>query len=190
MEIIARYMNIKNNTEKIWDLISKRWNLRILKDLDTKTITRFNELKQSIHGISSNLLSTRLNELEKLGLIKKISSNSTPSYIGYTLTEKCENLKKILVELDFWISSYNLDKSIIINTNDSIQIQKLLKFLKKEIPEVEFNFIKDKLLFSNADESLDLVNNLHTLENIIHELYGDEYGNKILKKLQDYIKLL
>ena len=180
-------MNIENANEKIWNLISKRWNLRILKELDTKTISRFNELKQSIHGISSNVLSDRLNELEKIGLIKKTSASGTSSYVGYTLTEKCESLKKILLELDYWISSYQLDKSIIINMNNSIQFQKLFDFLKKEIPEIEFNFIKDKLLFSNPDQSLDLVKNLSVLENIIHELYGDEYGNKILKKLHEYI---
>lgn len=55
----------------MWDLLSKRWNLRILKSLEIKTVMRFNELKQSIHGISANVLSERLDELEIIGLVKK-----------------------------------------------------------------------------------------------------------------------
>ncbi len=69
-------MTIKKDTEfeKLWDVFSKRWNLRILKSLDLTTSIRFNELKQSIRGISANLLSERLDELERIGLVKRIVS--------------------------------------------------------------------------------------------------------------------
>jgi DNA-binding HxlR family transcriptional regulator len=175
-------------SEGIWDLISKKWNLRILKILDTKTVTRFNVLKQSIHGLSSNVLSNRLDQLEKFGLIKKINLNHTSSHIGYILTERCDNLKKTLLELDNWISSYQLDKSEITMLNDSILSKKLFDFLKNEISTTEFNFIKDKLLFTFDNDSIGIVKNYNILKNIIFELFGEENGNKLVEKLNKQIE--
>ena len=178
-----------NNFEEIWSILTKKWNLRILKLLELKTTIRFNELKQSIRGISSNVLSDRLGELEKLGLVKRIVSKEGPLHVGYILNEKHENLKKILLDLDNWIFLYQQDNTVHTKTpSNSVLSEQLLELLKNEINEVELNFIKDKLSFSNVDGSLDLVSNFHKLESIIHELYDDTNGNKILKKLQDHIK--
>ena len=181
-------MNNSSLTEEIWNLINKRWNLRILKILDTKNIIRFNELKQSTRGISANVLSNRLVELEKFGLIKRISTSDTPTHIGYLLTERCENLKNILIELENWIHSYQSDQSKTSSLNNSILSEKIFNFLKKEISETELNYIKDKLLFSLGNESHDLFKNFNALKNIIFELYGEEIGNKIIEKLNKQIE--
>ncbi len=184
-------MTIKEDSEfeKLWDVFSKRWNLRILKSLDLATSMRFNELKQSIRGISANLLSERLDELEKLGLVKRIVFNETPMHVGYILNEKCENLKKILLDLDNWISLYHTNVTNQINElNNSDLSKQLFKILQNEIKETEVQFIKDKLLFSNIDGSLDLITNFDKLKNIILELYGDYEGNKNLQKLSDHLK--
>ena len=174
--------------EEFWNLISKRWNLRILKILDTKTTARFNELKQSINGISANVLSNRLDELEKFGLIKKTSHNNTSTYVGYILTERCEHLKKILLDLDNWITSYRFDKSEITVLNNSSLSQKLFDLLEHEISKTEFNYIKDKLLFSFNNDSLDFLTIFDALKNIIFELYGEETGKKIIEKLNKQIE--
>jgi DNA-binding HxlR family transcriptional regulator len=180
-------MKVENNEfEKLWDIFSKKWNLRILKSLDLKTIIRFNELKQSVRGISANLLSERLDELERLGLVKRIVNNEIPLHVGYLLNEKCKDLKNILLELDNWISLFQID----VRTQSSLQSnsdlsKQLFEILGNEINETELNFIKDKLLFSNKGGSLDLVRNFDELQNIILELYGDHKGNQIFKKLED-----
>jgi DNA-binding HxlR family transcriptional regulator len=178
-----------NNFEKLWDVFSKRWNLRILKSLDLTTQMRFNELKQSILGISANLLSERLDELEKLGLVKRIVINETQTHVGYLLDEKCKNLKNILLDMDNWISSYHTSAANQINElNYSNLSKQLFKILQNEIKETEVQFIKDKLLFLNKDGSMDLIANFDKLKNIILELYGDYTGNKILQKLSDHLK--
>src|SRR5690242_1504079 len=97
---------INKKFNEMWVILSRRWNLQILKYLEVETAIRFNELKQSVHGISANVLSERLNELEKLGLIKKVISNKSTLHVGYLLDEKCKDLKKIILNLDEWISSY------------------------------------------------------------------------------------
>ena len=159
--------------EKLWNVFSKRWNLRILKSLDLATPMRFNELKQSIHGISANLLSERLDELEKLELVKRIVRNDTPTHVGYVLNDKCKNLKKILLDLDNWVSLYYTNvANKISELNNSDLSKQLFRILQNEIKETEIQFIKDKLLFSNTDGSIDLVTNFDKLKNIILELYG------------------
>ena len=175
--------------EKLWDVFSKRWNLRILKSLDLSTPMRFNELKQSIRGISANLLSERLDELENLELVKRIIFTETPMRVGYILNKKCENLKTLLLDLDNWISSYHTNVTNQINeSNNSDLSKKLFKVLQNEISEIELQFIKDKLFFSNADGSIDLITNFDKLKNIILELYGDYKGNQILQKLSNHLK--
>ncbi len=37
----------------VWELLGRRWSLHILKNLKTKEVIRFNELKRSLAGISS-----------------------------------------------------------------------------------------------------------------------------------------
>ena len=41
----------------IWDVLSRRWSLLILKNLSTKNVIRFNELKRSLKDISNTVLS-------------------------------------------------------------------------------------------------------------------------------------
>ena len=176
--------------EEIWQILGKRWNLRILKILELKTIIRFNELKHSIPSISSNVLSERLAELEELGIVKKIFPQEGQSNSGYILDERCANLKKILLDLDDWISIWNVNHSIkskILNTNN--MSEEWLSLLKKEITETEYNFIKDKLLYSDKTILPNISDQFDKLTNIIIELYGEETGNRILKKLHDQIHL-
>ena len=177
--------------EEIWQILGKRWNLRILKILELKTIIRFNELKHSISGISSNVLSERLIELEELEIVRKIFPEEGQSYLGYLLDERCSNLKKILLDLDDWISTWNVNHSNKLkNINNETLSQKCLSFLKEEITETEYNFIKDKLLYSDKTVSSNSPAQFDNVSSIIMELYGQEMGNKILKKLHDKLNLL
>ncbi|MFZ0511549.1 MAG: winged helix-turn-helix transcriptional regulator, partial [Candidatus Nitrosopolaris sp.] len=58
--------SISNTCEvmTIWEVLGKRWALLILKNLSTKEVIRFNELKRTLAGISSTVLAVRLLELE------------------------------------------------------------------------------------------------------------------------------
>ena len=174
--------------EEIWAVLGAKWNLSILRFLELNMPMRFNELKLSIPRMSSNVLAERLHHLEEMGLIKKVATNELAHKGGYVLTEKCEGLKKILVKLDEWVSlQYPMvEPQNNINQN-TILSKELFKLLRNEITETEFNFIKDKLLFSPGIQSSDVITNFGTLKNIILELFGDQIGNNIIKKLNDKI---
>lgn len=62
--------------------------------------TRFNQFLDSIEGINPKILSARLKEMEKSGLIRrKVYSTETPVRIGYFLIGKGSALKSILDQM-------------------------------------------------------------------------------------------
>ena len=149
---------------------------------------RFNELRQLIPSISANVLSERLDELEKFELVKRTLLNDSTQHTGYILNNKCENLKKILSELDEWIilqhkkhNSYNYD-------SNSIMSKQIMELLRNEITETEFNFIKDKLFYLLGVEPSDLITNFEKLKDLMSELFGDERTNQLLTKLNAQLK--
>ena len=176
-------MSKETEYEKIWNLLSKRWNLRILKSLELKTIIRFNELRQLIPGISANVLSERLDELEKFELVKRILSNDSTQHIGYILNDGCQNLKKILSELDEWIVLQHKKHNSCNHNSNSIVSKQIMELLRNEITETEFNFIKDKLFYSLGVEPSDLITHFEKLKDLMIELFGDERANQLLTKL-------
>ena len=64
-----------------------------------KNQTRFNQFLQSIEGVNSNTLSTRLKEMERGRLIKKKIYHETPIRIEYSLTEKGKDTIPILEQM-------------------------------------------------------------------------------------------
>ena len=151
---------------------------------------RFNELRQLIPGISANVLSERLDELEKLELVKRTLSNDSSQHLGYILNDECENLKKILSELDEWILLQHKRHNSYNNTPNSVVSKQIMELLRNEITETEFNFIKDKLFYSLGVEPSDLITHFGKLKNIILELFGDEKANPLIAKLNAQLKLI
>ncbi len=92
----------------IWDVLSRRWSLLILKNLSSKNVIRFNELKRSLKGISNTVLSDRLSELEQEGLINKKIYPQIPSKVEYRLTTKAKDLEPILQSLSRWCEKWEL----------------------------------------------------------------------------------
>ena len=69
--------------------------------------TRFNQFLDSIEGINPKILSARLKEMERSGLIKrKVYSAETPVRIGYFLTEKGSALRSILDQMALFSMRY------------------------------------------------------------------------------------
>src|ERR671932_1095660 len=86
----------------VWEMLGKRWSLHILKNLRTKEVIRFNELKRSLSGISSTVLSERLLELERVGLVTKKIYPEVPPRVEYSMTPQARELEAIIKELARW----------------------------------------------------------------------------------------
>src|SRR5687767_3191580 len=90
----------------VWEVLGRKWSLHILKNLSTKEVIRFNELKRSLSGISSTVLSERLLELEREGLVTKKIYPEVPPRVEYTITLQAKELEVIIKELARWANKW------------------------------------------------------------------------------------
>jgi DNA-binding HxlR family transcriptional regulator len=63
---------------------------------------RFAEMKEAVPGMSDRLLSTRLKELERAGLVRRDVQSGHRVRVSYQLTRKGESLKPVMGTLRDW----------------------------------------------------------------------------------------
>ena len=80
-------------------VFGRKWTMLLLRDIGFRKIDRFNHLLESIPGLTPRVLSMRLKELEKDGIIKKTNNENSSAIIRWTLTEKGEDTLPILIRL-------------------------------------------------------------------------------------------
>ena len=85
------------------DLIGERWSLLLVRDLLVGP-RRFNDLQTSLKGIGTNLLATRLRDLEAAGIIER-RARGTGGHV-YALTENGKALEPTLLALVRWGLAY------------------------------------------------------------------------------------
>lgn len=90
--------------ESAMEIISKRWNGLIIHQL-LHGPQRFCEIESAI-SISGRLLSQRLKDLEREGIVHREVYPETPVRIEYSLTEKGRALKPILAEIEKWAETW------------------------------------------------------------------------------------
>ena len=83
------------------ELIGRRWAGAILYAL-TNGPLHFAELKDAVPGMSDRLLSCRLKELEKAGLVQREVQPGTRVRVSYELTAKGQSLEPVMGELRDW----------------------------------------------------------------------------------------
>ena len=86
-------------------MISDKWKILIMRDLLPGT-KRFGELKKSIDGISQNVLTTKLRDMEKSGLLSRTVYPEVPPRVEYTLTELGQSLRPIIKSMQDWGINY------------------------------------------------------------------------------------
>lgn len=85
---------------KAMDLIGKRWVGLILYEL-LEGPKRFNEIESAL-PISGRLLSERLKELEKEGLVERKVFTEVPVRVEYSLTKMGLSLKDAISAIEIW----------------------------------------------------------------------------------------
>ena len=87
------------------DLIGDRWTMVVLRDLFIGK-KRYSEFLASPEGISTNILATRLAQMERSGLVRSRAYQQRPRRLEYELTKKGEALLPVLQELSRWGNKY------------------------------------------------------------------------------------
>ena len=78
-------------------VLGRKWTTLLLRDIGFRKIDRFNNLLESIPGLTPRVLSMRLKELERDGIIQKTEDKDL--VVRWTLTEKGEDTLPILTRL-------------------------------------------------------------------------------------------
>jgi DNA-binding HxlR family transcriptional regulator len=86
-----------------FDIIGRRWAGAILRAIMAGQ-TRFSEIAGAVPGLSDRLLSERLKELERDGLVVRKVTPTTPVRIEYRTSAKGDALLPALLEIEKWAS--------------------------------------------------------------------------------------
>lgn len=84
------------------EIIGQKWKLPIMWYLFENDVTRYNELKRKVSGITNMMLTKSLKELEEHNLIVRIQYETIPPKVEYSLTERGKKLLPALNELSKW----------------------------------------------------------------------------------------
>jgi DNA-binding HxlR family transcriptional regulator len=83
------------------ELLGERWAMLVLRELAYGP-RRFSELKGDLHGISANVLTQRLTELEGRGLVRKIKLPAPASVQVYEATAWGLEVVPVIASLGKW----------------------------------------------------------------------------------------
>ncbi|WP_338886557.1 helix-turn-helix domain-containing protein [Rhodococcus sovatensis] len=86
---------------RAFKFLGKRWNGIILATLMNGP-TGFSQLRRSVAGISDSVLSERLGELTRAGLVERNVDEGPPISVEYRLTRSGSALLPALHELSIW----------------------------------------------------------------------------------------
>ena len=82
--------------ETTFRIIGKRWTVLIIREI-LRGNTQFNRFMENIEGISPKVLTERLRELERVGIIKRNIATEYPVRIEYILTDMGKGFEPVLL---------------------------------------------------------------------------------------------
>jgi DNA-binding HxlR family transcriptional regulator len=83
------------------ELVGRRWTGAILRVLMDGPL-RFSEIAQAIPELSDRLLSERMKELERRGMVERTVISGPPLRVQYELSTMGRELEPALVEIQAW----------------------------------------------------------------------------------------
>ena len=82
--------------EATFKIIGKKWAVLVIRELFRGT-KQFNRFLENIQGITPKVLTERLRELEKLGIIKRRIVSKYPIKVEYELTDLGKAFEPVLL---------------------------------------------------------------------------------------------
>ena len=81
------------------EILTERWTPLVIREM-LMGGTRFNEIHQGLPGMSPSLLSNRLRQLERNGILERVEQPE--GHAEYHLTEAGESLRPVILALGHW----------------------------------------------------------------------------------------
>ncbi len=98
-----------------------RWSLLLIRDMMFRGSTRFRDFLRAPEGISTNILSDRLNRLEEQQIISRQKDPANGRQVLYQLTEKGKDLLPIMLAVIGWAEKYDPETSISSEIGERIR---------------------------------------------------------------------
>ncbi len=134
------------------EILCSRWTALVIRELLMGT-TRFNDLRRGVPRMSPALLSKRLKELERAGVVRPVPN--ARGLTEYHLTPAGEDLRPIVLGIGTWgqrwveseLSLRNLDPSLLmwdmrrnLNPKPLPPRRCTIQFLYPELPQAKQNY--------------------------------------------------
>jgi DNA-binding HxlR family transcriptional regulator len=87
---------------KALDVLGDRWTLLIVRELLIAGPSRYTDLRNGLPGIATNLLSDRLRELQKAGIVTREEAPPPVASDLFSLTPRGEAIRPVIHELGLW----------------------------------------------------------------------------------------
>ena len=94
------------------EMFGDKWSLLIIRDMILWGKRTYGEFLRSDEGIATNILASRLSQLEENGILQKTPHSSDKRTEVYSLTEKGMALIPLLVEIVAWSGNLSQWQSI------------------------------------------------------------------------------
>ncbi|HYW82868.1 MAG TPA: helix-turn-helix domain-containing protein [Spirochaetia bacterium] len=78
-------------------VLGRKWTILILRDMTMMKKERFSEILKSTPGLTPRVLSNRLRELEREGMIMRVEKRKGPNFVRWAVTEKGKDTIPILM---------------------------------------------------------------------------------------------
>ena len=91
--------------DRAMSILSKKWNCMIIRCMLAEP-RRFSDISNYVEGLSDRLLSQRLHELEKSGIVERKVYDSKPVLVEYSLTEKGSSLRRVVEAIQHWADQW------------------------------------------------------------------------------------
>lgn len=89
--------------ETTFRIIGKRWTVLIIREI-LRGHTQFNRFMENIEGISPKVLTERLRELERLGIVRRRIVSEYPVKIEYSLSDLGKGFEPVLLSGSFLLN--------------------------------------------------------------------------------------
>lgn len=91
------------------DIVFSRWTTPILWQLNAHGRQRFNDLRDLVDGITAKVLTQRLRQLERDGLVSRTMHPEIPPRVEYEITDLGRSLAPVFHALVNWSENHLAD---------------------------------------------------------------------------------
>lgn len=132
---------------KACEIIEPRWTLLILNEI-WSGYTRFSDIRRAVGNISPGVLSKRLGDLEKAGLVERIEDRAKGT-VDYIRTQMAVDLEPAMDALAIWAQRH-IDAEVALSDGD---IGSMMDFFARSVRTSHFPSRRVVIRLHFADET-------------------------------------